>query len=646
MLMSRSIVTLAGSVLALLLLANPAEAQVRVHTSLYKTKASKDGTVKYSPFKGKGTFDVVVRLYELDEETDELEPVTDDEGVEWLETITVVAADKKVPSAPGVSNSPEAGLVVDPLKVLGQIDLVIGTSQPLPEGVNTMACWFSTQVANSGKKANVTYAESPAVQLGVSNGIGEQGPQGELGPQGPQGMQGLQGVQGIQGPEGLQGPIGPQGPVGSQGGVGPAGVQGDIGPQGLQGVQGVPGEKGDKGDQGDQGPPGIEGEQGVSGADGLQGVDGPQGPEGPQGPQGLQGEKGDVGPQGPPGQGGGGGGGVNNAFAHPSWIGGGEDNTAAEMFLGKTTGDTIVGGEDNYIFAAGGSSIGGGFNNVIDGFVDMMADNDVSFSTIAGGANNAIVGRGATIAGGEQNDAIGDHTTVSGGKENMAAMVGSTVCGGDSNEATGVLSTISGGDNNTASGVRAMVLGGRDNIASADYSFASGWGAHSLHKGAFVWSDTSAFGQSRFSSAENQFNVYASGGTRLMTNSQGTAGTQLAPGASQWSFISDRAAKENIQDIDAREVLERVLGMPIATWNYISQEDGVRHMGPMAQDFWAAFGLGVGDKSIDALDPSGVALAAIQGLAAEVQDRDAQISELNERLAKLEAALEQLVAED
>ena len=60
-------------------------------------------------------------------------------------------------------------------------------------------------------------------------------------------------------------------------------------------------------------------------------------------------------------------------------------------------------------------------------------------------------------------------------------------------------------------------------------------------------------------------------------------------------------------------------------------------MGPMAQDFHAAFGLGVSDKLIDTIDPDGVALAAIQGLHALVQEKDAEIDELRARLERLEA---------
>ena len=69
-------------------------------------------------------------------------------------------------------------------------------------------------------------------------------------------------------------------------------------------------------------------------------------------------------------------------------------------------------------------------------------------------------------------------------------------------------------------------------------------------------------------------------------------------------------------------------------------------MGPMAQDFYAAFGLGGGDTTITSMDPDGVALAAIQGLnqkleetRAELKRRDAENAELRQRMERLEKAL-------
>ena len=60
-----------------------------------------------------------------------------------------------------------------------------------------------------------------------------------------------------------------------------------------------------------------------------------------------------------------------------------------------------------------------------------------------------------------------------------------------------------------------------------------------------------------------------------------------------WTAVSSREMRENVEPVDAQAVLEAVVAMPVTTWNYKSQSDSIRHMGPMAQDFYAAFGLGV-----------------------------------------------------
>jgi len=97
---------------------------------------------------------------------------------------------------------------------------------------------------------------------------------------------------------------------------------------------------------------------------------------------------------------------------------------------------------------------------------------------------------------------------------------------------------------------------------------------------------------------------------------------------------SDRNIKENFASVDPQMVLERVAALPISTWNYIIQSDAVRHMGPMAQDFAAAFGVGEDDRHIHVLDGQGVALAAIQGLLQKVEEQKAA---QQERINALEA---------
>jgi hypothetical protein len=103
---------------------------------------------------------------------------------------------------------------------------------------------------------------------------------------------------------------------------------------------------------------------------------------------------------------------------------------------------------------------------------------------------------------------------------------------------------------------------------------------------------------------------------------------------------SDRDTKENFVPLNPREILEKVVAMPVSRWNFKFDGDGVQHIGPMAQDFHAAFGLGVNERKIAPLDTSGVALTAIQGLYAILQEKSTEIARLKARLAENEVLLQ------
>jgi hypothetical protein len=85
-----------------------------------------------------------------------------------------------------------------------------------------------------------------------------------------------------------------------------------------------------------------------------------------------------------------------------------------------------------------------------------------------------------------------------------------------------------------------------------------------------------------------------------------------------------------------------VTKLPLSSWSYCSESNSVRHLGPVAQDFHEAFGLGADDKHIAGLDSSGVALAAIQGLSQELKTKQAEIDQLKQRLVALERRLDGL----
>ena len=215
---------------------------------------------------------------------------------------------------------------------------------------------------------------------------------------------------------------------------------------------------------------------------------------------------------------------------------------------------------------------------------------------------------------------------------------GATISGGGApdapNSVTYDLGTVVGGLGNTASDAGATVAGGGYNTAGGAWSFAAGYNARALHDGAFVWS--SEVNVPISSTVDNQFLVRATGGISLTTNTAGTTGCRLSAGGGTWTCTSDRNAKANFAAVDNVAVLNALMSIPIQTWNFNTQDAGIQHMGPMAQDFYAAYGLGEGELTISAVDADGVALAAIQGLYTVVQEKEAAITALEARVVALE----------
>jgi hypothetical protein len=117
-----------------------------------------------------------------------------------------------------------------------------------------------------------------------------------------------------------------------------------------------------------------------------------------------------------------------------------------------------------------------------------------------------------------------------------------------------------------------------------------------------------------------------------------TAFCNMIPGANGGTgnvVLSDRNLKRDIEPVDEQAVLERVAGMPVSTWSYKSNSASVRHLGPMAQDFSAAFGLGNTDRAYDSVDAHGVALTAIKALYDRSREQDARIERLERENAEL-----------
>jgi hypothetical protein len=366
-----------------------------------------------------------------------------------------------------------------------------------------------------------------------------------------------------------------------------------------------------------------------------------------------------------------GGGYYNVATGDYASIGGGRDNQVAGNY------GTVAGGYTNEA-ASGYATVGGGYNNHATNNAVTIAGGEANsawgqcavigggyantataqYSTVGGGTYNDATGGMAVVGGGHGNEASSGYATVAGGQNNTASDAFATVGGGNAGTAGGYASTVAGGWENQSQGDYAMVPGGAHNSASGAFSFAAGRRAKANHDGAFVWADSTEADFASTSSKE--FIVRASGGIWFGTNSSPSTpadkfintstGAYLSSGGT-WTNACDRNVKENFVPIDGREVLERLTTVPISTWNYKAEDPAVRHMSPMAQDLYAAFGLGQDEQHISTIDADGVALAAIQGVYAIIKDKDAELAtlksrnrELESRLADLETRLAELAA--
>jgi Chaperone of endosialidase len=132
------------------------------------------------------------------------------------------------------------------------------------------------------------------------------------------------------------------------------------------------------------------------------------------------------------------------------------------------------------------------------------------------------------------------------------------------------------------------------------------------------------------------------GGSVLATIQSGVGSATVTGNVRALGFTatSDRASKTDFASVNAKSILAKVASLPISTWKYIAEQGmGVRHIGPVAQDFMKAFNVGYDDKSISSIDASGVALTAIKGLSEIVQEKDARISSLEKELAAIKKKL-------
>jgi hypothetical protein len=312
---------------------------------------------------------------------------------------------------------------------------------------------------------------------------------------------------------------------------------------------------------------------------------------------------------------------------------------SALLFYGDGSGNLFIG--EN-----AGNSATPGANNTAIGVQDLQSN--------AGGFDNTAIGYNAllnNISGYDNTangvDALADNTF---GSTNTATGYGALELNvsGSLNTATGfgALNQSTVGIENTATGGMAL-----QSLTSGNFNTAEGAGAL---QGLTDGDDNIAIGyQAGSAVVAGNNNIHIGNAGQASDNGIiriGTEGLQAATYltgnvyANSVQLTSDRNAKENLTAVNPRDVLARVTALPVTQWNYKTESKEVQHIGPMAQDFQAAFPLSADDKHISVVDESGVALAAIQGLNQKLDEKDAEIQRLEKKLDALQALVNHLVA--
>jgi endosialidase-like protein/trimeric autotransporter adhesin len=291
-------------------------------------------------------------------------------------------------------------------------------------------------------------------------------------------------------------------------------------------------------------------------------------------------------------------------------------------------------------------------------------DANVGFFSWAGGSNSTAIGLYA-LAFGDTNSAESTSSIVFGsgnqvkGAAGFSAGAGNRVCdtygvalGNNAKSGGPLINGKCDPDSFNLRGLAAVAIG-YNVTADQDHTTAMGkFASNNGFTGTFVWSDGSATASADTfrNTANNEFAARATGGFRFRTNLGGTTGCNLPAGSGVFNCTSSRTTKENFFDVDGNDVLAKLRKVPVSSWNYISEGSQSRHLGPMAEDFYGAFGLGTSDRAIGVQDAVGVSLAAVKALDArtlelqqkteEVEQLRTKVNTLEQRLAALEALMQ------
>jgi trimeric autotransporter adhesin len=361
-----------------------------------------------------------------------------------------------------------------------------------------------------------------------------------------------------------------------------------------------------------------------------------------------------------------GGGFANAASGNSATASGGQQNTASGVFAavggGRSntasgTEATVAGGEVNTA-SANNAAVGGGVSNVASGVSSVVPGGR---SNVAGGdfsfaAGNGAKVRSATVPGagaqGDQGtfiwaDSINADFVSTGSDQFLVRARGGF--GLNTNDPIGPmhvrLGTIGAGTIPTPTFTPTLLLESPTSTLLHMYSPNGANNASGIRFG----SPTVEANAAILAFNDDQSLRFRSGGstaTRLLIQADGFVGiartsathplhigTSATTGngahltvGGAWTNGSSRAFKDQFAALDAKEMLRKVVSLPVMRWNYKGTDE--RHIGPIAEDFHKTFNVGSDPQYISTVDASGVALAAIQGLAAVVKEKDAKISAL------------------
>jgi Chaperone of endosialidase/YadA head domain repeat (2 copies) len=280
-------------------------------------------------------------------------------------------------------------------------------------------------------------------------------------------------------------------------------------------------------------------------------------------------------------------------------------------------------------FAAGWNSSATGSLSIALGRADATGNGSIAIggAALSSGTDAIALGRVAEATG-TYSAALGELAKASGS---------SAIALGQWAVASGALSAALG-NQSTASGYRSVAIGpGADTNGQYGAMVLSTAvpTTHSLHvKAVAQYQFVARAARFWFGNTEN---VTAPAGQLIATST----GAHLTVGGA-WVNSSDVNRKANFAPVDGGEVLDRIAAMPIQTWNYRDEDESIRHMGPTAQDFRAAFALGENEISIATVDADGVSLAAIQALEQRTADLRRENASLRTTVESLGATMDDL----